>query len=268
MRSWWKWAGVGLLVVTAGRLAGEPAAAAARQYDTYVAGVEQRLEREHRTAAGFPTHRAMGLRDEWGTRRGEVVVEKLGPAGDPPGAMLHHWRARAFVRGARAADLERVLRDVAAYPRMYAPQVERARVTAAQGDKLRTTMRVRQKHVLTVVMDTDYDVEFGRVDAGRGWCWSRSTRVAEISSPGGARERALGPGEEHGFLWRQNTYWSWAEADEGLYLELESVTLTRAIPTGLGWAVGPFVESVPRESLEFTVRATAAAVKQGVGNRD
>jgi len=259
MLSWWKWAGVGLLVVAAGHLGGEPSAAAAKQYDAYVGGVEQRIGRERGAFAGFAWDAATAAR----VRRGEVVVEKMGPDTDPPGAMLHHWRARAFVRGARAADLERVLRDVAAYPRVYAPQVERARVTAALGDKLRTTMRVRQKHVLTVVMDTDYDVEFGRADAGRGWCWSRSTRVAEISSPGGVRERVLGPEEDHGFLWRQNTYWNWAEADGGLYLELESVTLTRAIPTGLGWAVGPFVESVPRESLEFTVRATAAALRRG-----
>lgn len=262
MRGWWKWAGVGLLVVAAGRVSGEPPAAATKQYDAYVGGVEQRIEREHRTAAGFgPGAEAARL------RRGEVVVEKVGPGGELPGAMLHHWRARAFVPGARAADVERVLRDVAAYSRVYAPQVERARVTAALGDKLRTAMRVRQKHVLTVVMDTDYDVEFGRLDAGHGWSWSRSTRVAEIAAPGSGHERALGPGEEHGFLWRQNTYWSWAEADGGLYLEIESLTLTRAIPTGLGWAVGPFVESVPRESLEFTLRATDAAMRQGLGAR-
>ena len=30
-------------------------------------------------------------------------------------------------------------------------------------------MRVRQKHVLTVVMDTAYDVTFGRLDAQRGY---------------------------------------------------------------------------------------------------
>ena len=263
MRNWWKWVGVGLLVLTAGHAAGEPSAAAAKQYDAYVASVEQRIAQAHRTAAGFgPGAEAARM------RQGEVVVEKAGPGSDPPGAMLHHWRARAFVRGARAADVERVLRDVAAYPRVYAPQVERARMTAAQGDRLKTTMRVRQKHVLTVVMDTDYDVEFGRLDAGRRWSWSRSTRVAEIAAPGSAHERALGPGEEHGFLWRQNTYWSWAEADGGLYLEIESLTLTRAIPTGLGWVVGPFVESVPRESLEFTLRATAGALRQGTGSRE
>jgi hypothetical protein len=45
-------------------------------------------------------------------------------------------------------------------------------------------------------------------------------------------------------------------------MEIESVSLTRAIPTGLGWAVGPFVESVPRESLEFTLRSVCKALRK------
>jgi hypothetical protein len=261
MAEWRNWAGVGLLAVAAVCAVGEPTAAATQHYDAYIGGVEQRISREHRTAAGYGVDAGTAQR----LQRGEVVVEKLVGNAELRGAMLHHWLAWVFVPGARAGDVERVLRDVAAYPQVYAPEVEQARATAALGDRLQTTMRVRQKHVLTVVMDTDYDVEFGRLDAGHGWSWSRSKRVAELAAPGSAHERALGPREDHGFLWRQNTYWSWAEADGGLYLQLESVSLSRAIPSGLGWAVGPFVESVPRESLEFTLRATAAAVRRGTG---
>jgi hypothetical protein len=44
-------------------------------------------------------------------------------------------------------------------------------------------------------------------------------------------------------------------------MQIESVSLTRAIPNGLGWLIGPFVESIPRESLEFTLRATCKALK-------
>ena len=38
------------------------------------------------------------------------------------------------------------------------------------------------------------------------------------------------------------------------------------IPAGLGWMVRPFVESIPRESLEFTLDAMRTAVV-GSGNR-
>jgi hypothetical protein len=123
-------------------------------------------------------------------------------------------------------------------------------------------MRVRQQHVITVVMDTAYDIAFGRLDAQHGYSISRSTRISEIDAPGTRTERALSSKEEHGFLWRLNTYWSYEERDGGLYMQIESVSLTRSIPNGLGWAVAPFVKSVPRESLEFTLRSTCNALRR------
>jgi hypothetical protein len=123
-------------------------------------------------------------------------------------------------------------------------------------------MRVRQQHVLTVVMDTTYDIAFAQLDAQHGYSISRSTQISEIDSPGAAAEHALNASQEHGFLWRLNTYWSYEERDGGLYMQIETISLTRSIPTGLGWAVRPFVESVPRESLEFTLRSTCNALRK------
>ena len=47
---------------------------------------------------------------------------------------------------------------------------------------------------------------------------------------------------------------------DGVFVECEAVSLTRDIPAGLGWLIGPFIESIPRESLEFTLQATRRAV--------
>jgi hypothetical protein len=154
------------------------------------------------------------------------------------------------------------MRDYCAYPRYFSPQVMQARVLTQQGDRYQAWMRVRQRHIITVVMDTTYDIAFGRLDAQHGYSISRSTQVSEIDSPGTSSERALNSKQEHGFLWRLNTYWSYEERDGGLYMQIESVSLTRSIPTGLGWAIRPFVESVPRESLEFTLRATCNALRR------
>ncbi|MGH9596011.1 MAG: hypothetical protein ACRD3K_04345, partial [Edaphobacter sp.] len=151
--------------------------------------------------------------------------------------------------------------DFNGYPRIFSPQVVQARVLTQKGDSLQTLMRVRQRHVITVVMDTAYDVTFGRLDERHGYSISRSTRISEIGSPGTGAERELSADEAHGFLWRLNTYWSYEEKDGGLYMQVESVSLTRSIPRGLGWAVQPFVESVPRESLEFTLRSTCNALR-------
>ncbi len=251
----------GMVLLAAGPVcaAAGPSAGAVAGFNQYVGAVEARLAQAHQTAGAF-----LVPVDAERLRRGELVVEQIAPAAGSalPGAMLHDWRGTAFVPGARAADFERLMKDFGAYPRVYAPQVVQAKLIAQQGDYMQVMMRVRQKHVITVVMDTAYDVTFARLDVQHGYSLSRSTRIAEIDAPGTAQERALGPSEEHGFLWRLNTYWSYEERGGGLYMQIESVSLTRAIPTGLGWAIGPFVESVPRESLEFTLRATCNALRR------
>jgi hypothetical protein len=239
-----------------------PPQAAVSAFNTYSNTVETRLARQHRSQQGFLA--SLTQSSEARLRQGELIVEQLTPdtGAEMSGAMLHHWRGTAFAPGAKAADFERMMQDFKAYPQHFSPQVLQASVQAHQGDWLQATMRVRQKHVLTVVMDTSYDILFGRLDAKHGFSTSRSTRIAEIDAPGTSAERALSSSEEHGFLWRQNTYWSYEERDGGLYMQVESISLTRSIPAGLGWAVGPFVKSVPRESLEFTLRSTCNALRR------
>ena len=67
-------------------------------------------------------------------------------------------------------------------------------------------------------------------------------------------------GRDGGYLWRLYTYWRMLERDGGTYVQCESITLTRGIPMGLGWLVGPFVTSIPRESLTFTLETTRATL--------
>ncbi len=248
-----------LLFLAPCRAIAGPKLQAVASFSSYTAKVEARLEQQHRNVSSF-----IAPQDINRLRNGELIVEKLSPDSPEgfPGAMLHHWRGTAFAAGAKAADFERLMRNFGGYPQYYAPQVTQARVLSQQGDHYRVMMRVRQHHVITVVMDTTYDVTFARLDAQHGYSISRSTQISEIDSPGTAKERALDPGDNHGFLWRLNTYWSYEERDGGLYMQIESISLTRAIPTGLGWAIGPFVESVPRESLEFTLRSTCDALKK------
>jgi hypothetical protein len=264
MRGLLAWAAVVAAVAGMGSLVwGEaPTPAAQAGFDAYVQRVEMRLAQE-RGQAGM----ILAPVDWKRVRAGEVVVEELTPKGEGelPGGLIHDWRGTAFVPGATAEDFERVLRDFADYPKIFAPQVESAQVPAGDAgedaDRAAVTMRVKQQHVITVVLDTTYAITYARAGAGSRDKWgtidSRSTQVEEIGGDG----RALSAADAHGFLWRMNTYWSYEERDGGLYLQIESVSLTRSIPTGLGWAVGPFVESVPKESIEFTVRAVMRAVK-------
>jgi hypothetical protein len=240
--------------------AGQPTPAAAAAFDAYASAVEARLARRHASSEEFLGDLLADPAAIARLRAGQLVVEQLTPPAGAalPGAMLHHWRATAFVPGATADAFDQLLRDCSAWPRIYAPQVLAARLIAGQGDRYQIVMRVRQRHILTVTLDTTYDVAFGRLDPAHRFSASRSTHIAEIDSSG----HPLSPATEHGYLWRENTYWSCAERDGGLYLQIESISLTRSIPAGLAWAIAPFVNSVPRDSLEFTLRSTGNALRK------
>src|SRR4051794_26246068 len=180
----------------------EPKPAAISAFNGYVAQVEARLANQHRTPKDF-----LAPADASRLRTGDQIIEQVPrtTGTNLPGAMLHHWRGTAFASGATAADFERLMKDFPAYPKVFAPQVETARILTRQGDHLQVLIRTRQKHVITVVLDTAFDITFGRLDPTHGYSLSRSTDIKEIDSPGTPKEKPLGPKDDHGFLWRLNT---------------------------------------------------------------
>jgi hypothetical protein len=146
----------------------DPTPAAVSAFDDYVHSVESRLAKQHQSSDGFLA--PVTPQDEQRLRKGELIIEPITPlTGMPlPGALLHDWRGIAFAAGAKAADFERLMRNINAYPQYYSPQVLQAKLISQQGDHLQAIMRIRQKHVLTVVLDTSYDIAFGRLDAQHG----------------------------------------------------------------------------------------------------
>src|SRR5271168_1351768 len=209
----------------------EPAPQAVTAFNAYVTAVEGRLAQQHRSQIAFLSPLRPDLRSEQPLQSDEPIIEHVAPTQrvDLPGALLHHWRGTAFVPGGKAADCERLLRDFDAYPRHFSPQVLEAKIIAQRAGSIQASMRVRQKRVFAVVMDTTYDVTFSQLDAQHRYSASRSTRIVEIEAAGTAKERALSGHDEHGFLWRLNTYWTYEERDGGLYIQIESVSLSRSI---------------------------------------
>ena len=76
------------------------------------------------------------------------------------------------------------------------------------------------------------------------------------------KEREKPVGKDRGFLWRLNSYWRFLERDGGVYIQCESLTLTRGIPWGFGLVVKPFVTEIPEETLEFTLSKTRSELER------
>jgi hypothetical protein len=258
----------GLLAAAMPSRAVEPTAAAIAGFNTYIATLEARLDKQHQSQDGFIASVLSDPDNRAKLQHGEPIIERIRKGGgtDLPGATLYQWRGTAFVPGATVADYERVMEDFDGMPKTFAPEIVRAKLLSKKSEGGRTFIqawyRVKQHHIITVVMDINYDVVLSRLDAKHGYSASRSTKITEIADAGTPDEHPMSGSDAHGFLWRLYAYWSYEERDGGLYMQIESVSLARSIPTGVAWAVKPFVESVPRESLEFTLQATTNALKK------
>jgi len=195
---------------------------------------------------------------------GEVEIARLetrenGKAIPCPGGLLHHWIGTAFVPGATLQQLLDVLEDYDRHADYYRPDVERSRIESRDGDHFRVFLRFRRTKIITVVLDTEHDVQYFRGGAARAHSRSSTIRIAQVEDAGKQGEHEKTPGDDDGFLWGMETWWRLEERDKGVYVQSEVVSLTRDIPMGLGWMIGPFVTSVPKESLKFTMEATRRA---------
>ena len=198
-------------------------------------------------------------------RKGEVRIERLkthdaGKVIECPSGLIHHWVGAIYIPGATLEETLRVLEDYDRHSQYYAPDVQRSKTLSHAGEEFHVFLQFRRKKVITVVLNTEHDVRYSRLDPTHAASRSTATRVAEVENAGKSNEREKTPGDDGGYLWRMETWWRLAERDGGTYVQCESVSLTRDIPVGLGWLVGPFVNSIPRESLTFTLTATRNAV--------
>jgi hypothetical protein len=205
-----------------------------------------------------------------GLKRGNVKMRKLetlqnGSAIPCPRGMIHHWVGLAFIPSVKLPDVLGVLQDYNQHAVYYAPDVERSTIESRDGDHFRVLLRFRRHKVVTVVLDTEHDVQYFRDADTRAHSRSSAVRIAQVENAGKSDEREKTPGDDDGFLWSMETWWRMVEADGGVYVQSEVASLTRDIPTGLAWLIGPFVTSIPKESLAFTLEATR---KAAVASRD
>jgi hypothetical protein len=238
-------------------------------FDRYVHATEQRMESDGAFlwVDGLADARKRTTLGELG--RGELVIERVATRDgaeriNVPDGLIHHWLGLVFVPGATVDQALALLQDYDRHAEIYRPTVARSKLLARDGDVFRAYLRFVMKKVITVVVNTENDARFTRLGPGRAESRIYSTRIAEVEEADTPGEREKPVGRDGGYLWRLYTYWRFLARDGGTYVQCESISLTRGIPIGFGWLVGPFVTSIPRESLAFTLETTRAVLARRV----
>jgi hypothetical protein len=239
-------------------------------FDRYVAATEARFANELRPDGPFLYIDAMNpdaKRQAYDQlKNGEILVQKLetkapGVSSDVPDGMVHHWVGLIFIPGVTLAKTLPIVKDYDRRAELYKPDVTASRTLAHNGDDFKMFLRLHQKKFTTVDFNTTYDVHWGSVDPTKVYSNSISTRIAEVKDPDKPDGDELPVGTGHGYLWRLNTYWRFEEKDGGVYLQCEALSLTRDMPTGLGWLLKPLVTSIPKASLNRALGQTRKVVQ-------
>lgn len=231
--------------------------ATVQAFDTYIASAEARLD-NRRNHGAYLWADGTPVRQQH-VRGGEVVSEPWTGNGDlaVPDGLIHDWVGAVFIPRVTLSQTLALVQNYDRHKDIYKPEVKDSRLLSHNGNDFRIALRLLKKQVITVVLNTEHDVRYSPIDGTRCSSRSYSTRIAEVD---GASE--LPPGRDHGFLWRLNSYWRFEERDGGVYVECEAISLTRNVPSGLGWLINPIVRSLPRQSLANTLRATRDALKR------
>jgi hypothetical protein len=184
--------------------------------------------------------------------RSLVVDEPRGTTTGVDGGTISQWRGSVFLPGVQLETLLKRLR----HPREQGPHQEdvlAVRVLDRGPDSLDLFIRMTRTKIVTVTYDTEHHVEYRRHSPTRASSRSVATRISELDDVADPEGSGKTPGEDRGFLWRMNAYWRYEQVKGGVIVDLESITLSRGIPLGLGTVVRPLISRVARESMSRTL---------------
>ncbi len=198
-------------------------------------------------------------------RQGEIVIERLEtPEKEKrirvPDGLIHHWIALGFIPGVTLQQVLAFMQDYDHHESIYKPDVLRSRLLIADGNYFKVYLRLHQKAIITAVFNAEFDVSYFPLDENRAHSRSYSTRIAEVEDADRSDEREKPIGRDRGILWRLYSYWRFQEKDGGVYIQVESVALSRSVPVLLAWVVIPLLKSIPREYLSRLLTSTRVAL--------
>jgi hypothetical protein len=237
-------------------------------FDRYIAATEARMGEDVRLNQFLVVDRLPDLqrKDAYNElQRGQAYIEELHTKLDDrpihiPSGLIHHWVGVMFIPKGTLSDTLAVLNDYNGEPETYKPEIRRAKLIEQKGNQSKIYLQFYSKSIVTVVLDAYFDIVNTQVGSARVQSASRSTRIVEVENPGSPNEHVRADGNDHGYMWRLYSYWRIEERDGGVYIQNESITLTRTVPPMLAWLVDPLIKSIPRGVLLDMLTDTQKAV--------
>jgi hypothetical protein len=236
--------------VRAAELKPETAAA----FDRYIKVTEEQMN-QHR---GFRDFLWLDHRDAkekslvWLGQPAFAPLQTLdhGQAIDVPDGVIQHWLGAIYLDEATLERTRDLILNFADYKNFFKQQVIDSKLIKRDGDQFDFLLRLYKKQISAVLLNVNETAQFTQVDASKILVACRSTHIGEVSHPNNkkAYDDERTPEDEAGYLWRLNLYYRLEQSDNGVYVELEVISLGRE--AGGKLSAGRFLtgfETFPRE---------------------
>jgi hypothetical protein len=196
-------------------------------------------------------------------QRGGVVTRPAHEDGiiDVSGGLIHHWQGVTFLPDVTLGTVVHASQAYTEYANIYGPVIS-SQLLAHDGDTYRILLRVKESvGTVSAVFDIWSVVKYGRGDR-RAFAFSESNEIRQVEHAGQRDERHLPAGRDSGYLWRASTFTRYLEQGPGVYVELETLGLSRDFPPLLGWLIEPIARRLGRASVERSLSEFRLAVSK------
>jgi len=195
-------------------------------------------------------------------QHGELVVTNHDPRKVPQG-MIHHWVGAMFVPNVTLDLVMLALNNYDRYSEMYKPLIRKTAVLDRNGDTVKlNVLAVQKAFSVTAAVETDEEIRITRPAPNRICIKADSVRMQEIADYGQLSEHPYPEARRPGYVWRAVIVQRLEQRDGGVYVELETISLSRGIPVEVRWLIKPLTDDLPRKMMTDMLNATRAAVQQ------
>jgi hypothetical protein len=197
-------------------------------------------------------------------RSGEFVITNHDPRKVPQG-LIHHWVGDMFVPNVSLDQVMGVLNSYDRFTEIYKPLIRKASVVERDGDTVKLNVLAVQKALsVTAAVETDEEIQIARPASDRVCIMADSVRIDEIADYGHPSEHVFPESRRRGYVWRALIVQRLEQRDGGVYVELETISLSRSIPVEVRWLIKPLTDDLPRKMMTDLLDETRAAVQQSV----
>lgn len=173
--------------------------------------------------------------------------------------LIHDWYGAVFIPNSTIARVLIVLQDFDHHSAIY-PQVVKSKLIKRNGDDITGYWRLEQKgQMLPAVFDVTQTVHYKQIAPDKWTGLSHADNIQAVEDEGTKKEKTLPPGEGIGLMWKLYSYWTLQQTHNGVLAECRTVSLSRGIPGPVAWMIRPFINTIPRESMDSTLRNTRKA---------